>query len=164
MVLSNYNNWTQDKYDRDKVNLARIALYLGPINQHLERIATKNLIRRHLSTRLSQFMLPDFCLKFRPTRPYKDEKNSLIETIPTLERFLDIVNFPMGEENVELTTMMSFINIPVCWMVKWVKFLITLCSSIKTNLPITNQYPNTEMATSSRTGRLLPAGRIRSCL
>lgn len=105
-----------NKYDREKVNRTRMAFYTEPIGEHLHRVSTKDLIRRHLSTRLSQSILPDFCLTFRPTRPDGIPEGGRIEIYPCLERFLDIVNLPMGEHNVELCILTAFTNIPLCWL------------------------------------------------
>ena len=112
-----------EKYDREKVNKTRMSFYVEPIGEHLERISTKNLIRRHLSTRLSQAILPDFCLYFRVTRPDQRPLTSNIEIYPSLEKWLEIVNFPMGEHNVEICVLSSFTNIPLCWMLMLVPYL-----------------------------------------
>lgn len=113
-----------DKYDREKVNKTRMSFYTEPISEHLERIPTKTLIRRHLSTRLGQAIKPDWCLHSRPIRP--DDKptytvtdaeyRSNIEIYPSIEKWLDILNMPMGEHNVEITFMTFFTNLPSMWM------------------------------------------------
>ncbi|CAG8610639.1 5167_t:CDS:10 [Acaulospora colombiana] len=120
IVLSNNRPWDMDKYDREKVNRTRMAFYTEPIGEHLHRVSTKDLIRRHLSTRLSQSILPDFCLTFRPTRPDGIPEGGRIEIYPCLERFLDIVNLPMGEHNLELCALNAFTNIPLCWLLMYV--------------------------------------------
>jgi hypothetical protein len=97
-----------------------MAFYTEPIGEHLDRVSTKDLIRRHLSSRLSQSILPDFCLAFRPTRPDGIPEGGQIEIYPCLERFLDIVNLPMGEHNVELCCINAFTNIPLCWLLMYV--------------------------------------------
>jgi hypothetical protein len=113
-----------EKYDREKVNKTRMSFYTEPISEHLERVPTKTLIRRHLSTRLSQALKPDWCYHNRPIRP--DEKNrnetigvdylSNIEIYPSIEKWLDIMNMPMGEHNVEVTYMSFFTSMPSVWM------------------------------------------------
>ena len=113
-----------EKYDREKVNKTRMSFYTEPISEHLERVLTKTLIRRHLSTRLSQALKPDWCYHNRPIRP--DEKNrnetigvdylSNIEIYPSIEKWLDIMNMPMGEHNVEVIYMSFFTSMPSVWM------------------------------------------------
>lgn len=116
IVLANNRPWDMEKYDREKINKTRMSFYVEPIGEHLDRIPTKDLIRRHLSTRLSQAILPDFCLAFRITRPEEQFEESNIEISPCLEKWLEIVNFPMGEHNVEMCVLSAFTNIPLCWM------------------------------------------------
>jgi hypothetical protein len=116
IILANNRPWDMEKYDREKVNKTRMSFYVEPIGEHLDRISTKNLIRRHLSTRLSQAILPDFCLPIRVTRPEEQHEASNIEIYPSLERWLDIMNFPMGEHNVEICVLSAFTNIPLLWM------------------------------------------------
>ncbi|CCA75095.1 hypothetical protein PIIN_09080 [Serendipita indica DSM 11827] len=116
IVLASNRPWESDKYDREEIFRTRMAFYTEPIGEHLERIPTKNLIRRHLSTRLSQSLLPDFCFHFRLTRPKGIAEGDHIEIFPCLERFLEVVNMPMGENNVESAFITFFTNIPLCWL------------------------------------------------